>query len=76
MRRQKVESGKALGVVQAVYKKFLSQQECAVYMGVKDEWIRDNVRDSGEVRVFKEKGIYWYLLSDIDKFITSRSLYK
>lgn len=76
MKRAKIEPGKPLGVVQPVFKKYLSQQECAVYMGVKEEWIRDNVRDSGEVEVCNEKGIYWYLLADIDKFMSSRSLLK
>ena len=76
MKRAKIEPGQPLGVVQPVFKKYLSQQECAFYMGVKEEWIRENVRDSGEVEVCREKGTYWYLLADIDRFISRRNLSK
>ena len=74
--RRKVDQGMPLGVVQPLFKIWLSQQECAVYMGCSEEWIRENVRCSGEVEVCREKGIFWYRLEDIDRFISSRNVLK
>lgn len=65
-----------VGVVQPVAKLWLSQPEAAFFMGCTEEWLRKNVRYSGEVAVSKEKGMYWYLLSDLNRFIASRNVLK
>lgn len=66
----------AAGVVQSVQKMWLSQAEVCVFLDCTDEWVRDHVRDSGEVHVSKEGGMYWYLLKDIVRFIERRSIFE
>lgn len=67
---------RAPGIVTPVDKIWLSESECALYLGVSKEWVSDHIRMSGEVTVFGEKRTYWYLRDEIDRYIKARNLLK